>query len=145
MFGVVPLFGFSSAGVSLSGGFRSVADPLPLAIVAGLFVGKQLGIFGAVWLAARTGLATKPEGASWRQIYGAALLCGIGFTMSLFIAALAFPSSPHLVDEAKIGILAGSLLSAIAGYLILRTSPVGIANGEDVAEAEELFGADQDR
>ena len=145
MFGVVPLFGFSSAGVSLSGGIGSLASPLPLAILAGLFVGKQLGIFGAVWLAARTGLAAKPEGASWRQIYGAALLCGIGFTMSLFIAALAFPGSPHLVDEAKIGILAGSVLSAIAGYLILRISPPGIANGEDVAEAGELFGADQDR
>jgi NhaA family Na+:H+ antiporter len=145
MFGVVPLFGFSSAGVGLSGGLDKLFDPLPLAIIAGLFVGKQLGIFGSVWLAARTGLATKPEGASWRQIYGAALLCGIGFTMSLFIGALAFPDSPHLIDEAKIGILAGSLLSAIAGYLILRTAPAGAATDDDVAEAGELFGADQER
>jgi len=92
---------------------------LPLAIAAGLFLGKQAGIFGSVWLACRFGIATKPAGASWTQVYGVALLCGIGFTMSLFIGGLAFPSGPQ-GDAVKIGVLAGSLLSALAGLAVLR-------------------------
>jgi NhaA family Na+:H+ antiporter len=143
MFGVVPIFGFASAGVHLSGGLGALTQPLPLAILAGLFVGKQLGIFGAIWLAIRTGLASRPDCASWRQLYGAAMLCGIGFTMSLFIGALAFPGDQALIDEAKIGTLAGSLLSAIVGFAVLRLSDPGTASDEDVAEAEEIFGADQ--
>ena len=143
MFGVVPLFGFSSAGVELTEGFGQLTNPLPLAILAGLFIGKQLGIFSAIWLIVRAGFAPRPEGASWRQIYGASLLCGIGFTMSLFIGALAFPGNEALIDEAKIGILAGSLLSAVCGYIILRFAPVAECSGEDVDEAGELFGADQ--
>jgi NhaA family Na+:H+ antiporter len=143
MFGVVPIFGFASAGVELSGGAGLLLQPLPLAILLGLFLGKQLGIFGAVWLAIKAGIAPSPERAGWRHIYGASLLCGIGFTMSLFIGALAFPASPSLIDEAKIGILAGSLLSAIAGYLVLRTAPPTEGLVEDVEECEELFGADQ--
>ena len=143
MFGVVPLFGFASAGVELPGGTRVLANPLPLAIIAGLFVGKQLGIFGAVWLAVKVRMAPRPEGASWVQIYGATLLCGIGFTMSLFIGALAFPADAKLMDEAKIGVLAGSLLSAMAGFLVLRFAPVAEATAEDIGEASELFGADQ--
>ena len=145
MFGVVPLFGFSSAGVGLSGGLGTISQPLPLAILAGLFVGKQAGVFGAIWLAEKLELAARPNGTSWRQIYGAALLCGIGFTMSLFIGALAFPASPQLVETAKVGILAGSLLSAIAGYLVLRFSRPAASNRQDTGEAGELFGADQDR
>ena len=145
MFGVVPLFGFSSAGVDLSAGLETLSRPLPLAILAGLFVGKQVGIFGAIWLAERFKIAARPSGARWLQIYGASLLCGIGFTMSLFIGALAFPGSPQLVSEAKSGILAGSLLSAIAGYLVLRFAPPAESSGEDISEAGELFGADQDR
>jgi NhaA family Na+:H+ antiporter len=143
MFGVVPLFGLASAGVPLAGDFTMLLRPLPLAIMLGLFVGKQLGIFAAIRLAVAGGIAPHPEGASWRQIYGASLLCGIGFTMSLFIGALAFPGSPELVDEAKIGILAGSILSAVAGYLLLRFTPVVECDEETRAEAEELFGADQ--
>ena len=143
MFGVVPIFGFASAGVALSGGASLLMQPLPLAIMLGLFLGKQLGIFGGIWLAIRAGVAPCPERAQWRQIYGASLLCGIGFTMSLFIGALAFPGNPVLIDEAKIGILSGSLLSAIAGYFVLRFTPPTECLVEDVEECEELFGADQ--
>ena len=123
-FFIVPLFGLANAGVSLQGmGLAQIFAPLPLGIAAGLFVGKQLGIFGAVWLSVRLGLAGPLRGASWLQVYGVSILCGIGFTMSLFIGALAFPESPLLVEEAKIGVLLGSFLSAIAGYLVLRFAP----------------------
>ncbi|HEU0310033.1 MAG TPA: Na+/H+ antiporter NhaA [Sphingomicrobium sp.] len=145
MFGVVPLFGFASAGVALKGDLTLLAQPLPLAIMLGLFLGKQLGIFGAICLAVKAGTAPRPDGANLRQLYGASLLCGIGFTMSLFIGALAFPQNPELVDEAKIGTLAGSLLSAIAGYCVLRFTATIEASEEDVSEAGELFGADQHR
>ena len=123
-FAIVPLFGFANAGVTLSGiGLAQLLAPLPLGIAAGLFLGKQLGIFGAVWLAVRFGLAPRLQGATWLQIYAVAMLCGIGFTMSLFIGALAFPGRPELVEEAKLGILAGSFLSALAGYALLRFAP----------------------
>lgn len=121
---IVPLFGFANAGVSLAGlGLADLLTPLPLAIAAGLFLGKQAGIFGAIVLAERLGLAQPPEGATRLQLWGLALLCGIGFTMSLFIGALAFPAHPELVEQAKLGVLAGSLLSALAGYLVLRLAP----------------------
>jgi Na+:H+ antiporter, NhaA family len=121
---IVPLFGFANAGVSLEGvGLSELLAPLPLGIAAGLFVGKQVGIFGAVWLSVKLGLATPPRGATWLQVYGVAILCGIGFTMSLFIGALAFPDRPELVEEAKIGVLFGSFLSALVGYLLLRFAP----------------------
>ena len=120
-YAIVPLFGFANAGVSLDNmGPAQLFAPLPLGIAAGLIVGKQLGIFGSVWLAVRLGLAPRPSGATWLQVYGVALLCGIGFTMSLFIGELAFPGNPALVEEAKIGVLGGSILSAIAGFLVLR-------------------------
>jgi len=144
MFGVVPLFGLSSAGVELSDGLRTISQPLPLAILAGLFIGKQVGVFGAIWLAEKLGIAARPDGTDWRQIYGASLLCGIGFTMSLFIGALAFPGSAELVDSAKVGILAGSLLSALAGYLVLGFSRPAASARHDIDEADELFGADED-
>jgi len=143
MFVVVPLFGFVAAGVSLGGGMRELASPLPLAVLAGLFFGKQLGIFGAIWAAIRTGAATRPPDASWQHLYGAALLCGIGFTMSLFIGALAYPGNELLIDQAKVGTLAGSLLSALAGYALLRRAPAIEQNRNDVQDATELFGADQ--
>ncbi|MFZ9395678.1 MAG: Na+/H+ antiporter NhaA [Erythrobacter sp.] len=118
---VVPVFGFANAGVALEGlGLQALVDPLPLAIAAGLVIGKQLGIFGAVWLAVTTGFAQKPEGAGWLEIYGVSILCGIGFTMSLFIGGLAFPAQPLLVEEAKLGILTGSAISALLGYTLLR-------------------------
>jgi len=143
MFGVVPLFGLASAGVALSGGVNMLAQPLPLAVLLGLFAGKQLGIFGAIWLAVKSGMAPQPACTSWRQIYGAAILCGIGFTMSLFIGALAFPLHPDLSDQAKIGTLCGSLLSALAGYAMLRTAPPIDVSDEELDEAGEIFGADQ--
>lgn len=122
---IVPLFGFANAGVELSGlGADALFSPLPLGVAAGLFFGKQLGIFASIWLCIKTGFASKPRGATWAQIYGMALLCGIGFTMSLFIGALAFPGQALLIEEAKIGILAGSLVSAIVGFLLLRFAPV---------------------
>ena len=118
---IVPLFGFANAGVALAGlGLAAFVDPLPLAIGAGLVIGKQPGIFGSIVIADRLGFARRPEGASWAQIWGMAVLCGIGFTMSLFIGALAFPRSPELVEEAKLGVLVGSLVSAVLGYLVLR-------------------------
>nr|WP_047169246.1 Na+/H+ antiporter NhaA [Sphingomonas sp. Y57] len=119
-FAIVPLFGFANAGVSFGGiGIDQILAPLPLGVAAGLFLGKQAGIFGSVRLAVALGLAQRPAGASWTQLYGVALLCGIGFTMSLFIGGLAF-DDPLLIDEVKIGVLGGSILSACTGYALLR-------------------------
>lgn len=142
MFGVMPIFGFAAAGVHLTGGLEVLFQPLPLAIMLGLFVGKQVGIFGAVWMAVKAGLVEKPAGTRWRQIYAASILCGIGFTMSLFIGALAFPNHPELVDQAKLGTLAGSVLSAIAGFTMLRFTSFLDSTPEDEDEAAEIFGAD---
>jgi len=120
---IVPLFGFANAGVSLYGKtIAGIAAPLPLAVAAALFLGKQAGICGAVFAAERIGFAPRPAGASWMHVWGIALLCGIGFTMSLFISALAFPDHPALIDEAKMGILLGSLASGLLGYTVLRTA-----------------------
>ncbi|MFS0772920.1 Na+/H+ antiporter NhaA [Sphingomonas sp. 1P08PE] len=122
-YAIVPLFAFANAGVAVTGvSLDTLTHPLVLAIAAGLFVGKQVGVFGAIWLAERFGLAGRPGGAPWRQVYGVALLAGIGFTMSLFIGQLAFPADPVLADEVKLGVLAGSILAAISGYLVLRLS-----------------------
>ncbi|GAA4051400.1 Na+/H+ antiporter NhaA [Parerythrobacter jejuensis] len=118
---VVPVFGFANAGVNLSGmGIDEVLAPLPLAIAAGLVVGKQVGIFGIIVAAVKLKIAKPPENANWMEIWGVSVLTGIGFTMSLFISGLAFTESRMLIDEAKIGILGGSLISAILGYLVLR-------------------------
>jgi NhaA family Na+:H+ antiporter len=117
---IIPIFGFANAGVSLAGvNLAALAAPLPLGIAMGLFLGKQIGIFTSVWVSVKFGIAARPAHASWLQIYGVALLCGIGFTMSLFIGGLAF-TSPDQADDVKIGVLMGSVLSAIIGYLILR-------------------------
>lgn len=142
MFGIVPLFGFASAGVTISD-LDAVLDPLPIGIALGLIIGKQVGVFGAVWLADKTGLAQKPAHLQWAHIYGAAALCGIGFTMSLFIGALAFTES-LLVDEAKIGTLAGSLVSGLLGYAVLMRSKPVAGPDEDRDEAREIFGEDAD-
>jgi NhaA family Na+:H+ antiporter len=118
-YAIVPLFGFANAGVSLAGADAGLFfAPLPLGIAAGLFLGKQVGIFTAIRLAILLRLGTLPQHASWVQIYGVSVLCGIGFTMSLFIGGLAF-SDPRLLDEVKIGVLGGSLLSAAVGAVIL--------------------------
>ncbi len=119
-FFIVPIFGFANAGVSLAGiSLAALIAPLPLGIALGLFLGKQLGIFTSVWIVVKLGIAARPAHASWMQVYGVALLCGIGFTMSLFIGGLAF-IGPDQGDAVKIGVLMGSILSAISGYLILR-------------------------
>ncbi|KAG1454483.1 hypothetical protein G6F57_015495 [Rhizopus arrhizus] len=119
---IVPVFGFANAGVSFAGmGLDSLAQPVPLGVALGLFLGKQLGVFGFAWLAIKTGVASLPRHAARTQLDGGALLCGIGFTMSLFIGALAF-SDAATVDATKIGVLTGSLASAVAGFLLLRLS-----------------------
>jgi NhaA family Na+:H+ antiporter len=144
-FGIVPLFGFANAGVSVAGlGLDNIFAPLPLGIAAGLFVGKQIGIFGSVWLMVRLGLASKLRGASWPQIYGVATLCGIGFTMSLFIGALAFPDDPLLVEEAKIGVLLGSFASAVLGFLIIRFAPGEEGQAAEEAKVQSEITADGD-
>jgi NhaA family Na+:H+ antiporter len=120
---ILPVFAFANAGVSLEGMSPArLSDPLTLGIAAGLFFGKQIGVFGAVWLAEKAGFAQRPGNAPWMQVYGVALLCGVGFTMSLFIGLLAFSGSAELRDAAKVGVLAGSLVSAMLGYAVLRFS-----------------------
>lgn len=117
---VVPIFGFANAGVSLMGiPLSRLIDPVPLGVALGLFVGKQIGIFGMAALAIKLGFASMPTHATWRQLYGIALICGIGFTMSLFIGLLAFTGEPVLQDETKLGVLLGSLASAVCGALLL--------------------------
>ncbi|HPU14569.1 MAG TPA: Na+/H+ antiporter NhaA [Polymorphobacter sp.] len=122
-FAIVPIFGFANAGVSL----RDIAPGaatggIPVGVALGLFIGKQLGVFGAIWAMVKLGFADMPVDASWRQIYGVAILCGIGFTMSLFIAALAFGEGSTENEIAKLGILAGSFVSALAGWALLAGS-----------------------
>ncbi len=119
---IVPIFGFANAGVSFAGVTPGVLiEPLTLGVAAGLVVGKVVGVFGTVAILVKAQLADLPAAASWGQTLGVALLCGIGFTMSLFIGLLAF-DDPALQDRAKFGILFGSLIAGLAGYFILRIS-----------------------
>lgn len=121
-YAILPLFAFANAGVPLQGlSLSTLLNPTPLGIAIGLFFGKQLGVFGASWLAIRLRLASLPAGVRWSQLYGAAILCGVGFTMSLFISTLAFEhTSVDNVNLSRLGILGGSFASAIYGYLLLR-------------------------
>jgi NhaA family Na+:H+ antiporter len=119
---VLPAFAFANAGVSFAGlGLGALMQPVTLGIALGLFIGKQLGIFLIVRLTVAAGIGKLPEGASWLQLYGVAVLCGIGFTMSLFIGGLAFDDAVHAA-QVRLGVLSGSLVSALVGYLILRMS-----------------------
>ncbi|MEN4917419.1 Na+/H+ antiporter NhaA [Achromobacter spanius] len=119
---IVPIFGFANAGVSFAGmGLASLAQPVPMGVALGLFLGKQLGVFGFAWLAIKSGIASLPRHATFTQLYGVALLCGIGFTMSLFIGALAFTDAAT-IDATKIGVLTGSLASAVVGFILLRAA-----------------------
>jgi NhaA family Na+:H+ antiporter len=121
-FVILPIFAFANAGVPLAGlGLRDMLAPVPLGIAAGLFLGKQLGVFGFIWVCVRLNIAKLDRSIRWPALLGMAMLCGIGFTMSLFVGSLSF--GPEHVDyqlSHRLGILIGSLLSAVAGYLTLR-------------------------
>ena len=122
IYGILPLFAFANTGISFAGlGLHSLVHPVPLGIALGLFIGNQLGVFGISWLAIKLGIAKMPQGANWLQMYGVAALCGIGFTMSLFISSLAFEQggADFMVDD-RLGILLGSTASAVLGYFVLR-------------------------
>lgn len=130
-FGVMPVFAFANAGVSLYGlSMSDLIAGIPLGIAAGLFIGKQVGILSFVWVGVKLGIARLPDGVSWMQIYGVALLAGIGFTMSLFIGTLAFADPEHAA-AVRIGVLAGSILSGILGYAVLRAVLPSQGNAED--------------
>lgn len=121
-FVILPLFAFANIGVSLEGvTLTSLLNPVPLGIAAGLFIGKQLGVMAAAWMVIKIGWAKLPKGTRWVELYGVAILCGIGFTMSLFISSLAFEQdTASSMAEDRLGILIGSLLSALCGYIVLR-------------------------
>ncbi|MBL0527687.1 Na+/H+ antiporter NhaA [Aeromonas caviae] len=121
---ILPLFAFANAGVSLEGiYFSALLNPLPMGIILGLFVGKPLGIFTISWLAVKSGIAQLPQGVNFRQIFAVSILCGIGFTMSMFIASLAFEHGGlDYGSYSRLGILAGSTLAAVIGYIALRIS-----------------------
>ena len=121
-FFIMPVFALANAGVTIGSGLTSaITHPVSIGIILGLFLGKQIGIFSFSYLAVKLKLASEPEGVSWKKIYAASVLAGIGFTMSLFIANLAF-NSPELLNISKVGILAGSLLSGIIGFIILKSA-----------------------
>ena len=129
-FGILPLFAFANAGVSLEGmNLQSFLQPVPLGIAAGLLLGKTVGVLGLTAIAVFTRMARLPEGANWGQLLGVAVLCGIGFTMSLFVGSLAFtPDVSPYAGQDRMGILTGSLLAAVLGYLICRLSSRAQAN-----------------
>ena len=120
---IIPLFGFANAGLSFAGlTMANLVEPLTLGVALGLLCGKIIGVFGFSGIAISLGFARLPQNASWMQLVGVALLCGIGFTMSLFIGLLAFANHPLLQSEVKVGILGGSLVAGILGYVVLRFS-----------------------
>ena len=122
-YAVLPIFAFANSGLSFDGiTLSAFADPVFLGIALGLFVGKQAGVFGLSWLAIRLRLGAMPDGANWRQLYGVAVLTGIGFTMSLFIGGLAFPDGNAMV-ETKLGVIVGSVISAMLGWALLASAP----------------------
>ena len=121
-FVIVPIFAFANAGVDLRGmSLERFLDPVPIGIALGLFAGKQIGVFGFAWLVIKLGWAKLPNNVNWKQLYGVATLCGVGFTMSLFIGSLAFEQTGenNLFDD-RLGILFGSFMSAVVGYLVLN-------------------------
>jgi len=123
-FFVLPVFAFANAGISLKGvGLEHVLHSVPIGIALGLFCGKQIGIFGLCWLAIKLNIAKLPENMNWLSLYGTAALCGVGFTMSLFIGSLAFEETGvNLLFDERLGIILGSLVSGLLGYAILRAS-----------------------
>ncbi len=134
-YGVLPIFAFANAGINLAGvSFDYLLHPVPLGIALGLFLGKQIGVFGFCWLSVKLGIARMPEGMNWSLLYGVSLLCGVGFTMSLFIGSLAFGANMDtraLFDE-RLGIIIGSLLSGICGYIVLnKVTKKQVAGAQD--------------
>jgi NhaA family Na+:H+ antiporter len=123
-FFVLPLFAFANAGISFDGiGVEEILHTVPLGIALGLFVGKQVGVFGLCWIAIKFKLTQLPKGMSWTSLYGTAALCGVGFTMSLFIGSLAFEETGvNLLFDERLGIVLGSLASGIVGYMVLTVS-----------------------
>ena len=122
-FGIMPLFAFANAGVSLEGiSLRALLNPVPLGILCGLFFGKQIGVFLFAYISVKLNLAQKPNNSNWMSLYAVSVLTGIGFTMSLFVGNLAFANSPMYMDGVKIGVLSGSLLSTLVGYMLLTFS-----------------------
>ena len=123
-YGILPLFAFANAGVSLSGiTLESFTHAVPMGITLGLLAGKAIGVFGLTWISVKLGLAALPVGANWGQVLGVAILCGIGFTMSLFVGSLAFvPGASEYAGMDRMGILTGSLLAALIGYAITALS-----------------------
>ena len=119
-FGIMPIFAFANAGVSLEGlTFATLLNPIPLGIVLGLFFGKQIGVFVLSYLAVKLKIADKPNNSTWPAFYAVSILTGIGFTMSLFVGNLAFANDMQYIDGVKIGVLTGSLLSTVFGYFLL--------------------------
>jgi NhaA family Na+:H+ antiporter len=123
-FFILPVFAFANAGINLHGvGLEQITHDVPMGIALGLFFGKQIGIFGLCWLAIKFNLTKLPEGMSWLSLFGTAALCGIGFTMSLFIGSLAFEETGvNLLFDERLGIIIGSLASGILGYFVLNYS-----------------------
>jgi NhaA family Na+:H+ antiporter len=135
VFLILPVFALANAGVSWQGlGFAGVLEPVALGIILGLMFGKTFGVTLGIFAAQVLRISRPPQGASWLQLLGVAHLCGIGFTMSLLVAVLAYETqAPHLFDEAKLGVLVGSMLSAIAGVVVLVMAPRPKALPVDVA------------
>ncbi|MEM8983982.1 MAG: Na+/H+ antiporter NhaA, partial [Pseudomonadota bacterium] len=129
---VLPVFAFANAGLSLAGvDVSSILHPVPLGIILGLVVGKQIGVFGFCRIAGLLGLIRLPDGLTWPKVYGVSMLCGVGFTMSLFIGSLAFEETgENLLFDERLGIIVGSLISGIGGYFVLR------ATGNSSAQTE---------
>jgi NhaA family Na+:H+ antiporter len=125
VYGILPIFAFANTGISFAGlTLNSLFEPVPMGIAVGLFVGNQIGVMGFCWVAIKLGLARLPSGASWIHLYGVACLCGIGFTMSLFISSLAFDQTmAGAAIHERLGIIVGSGGSAVLGYLVLRFAP----------------------
>jgi NhaA family Na+:H+ antiporter len=122
-FAIMPIFAFANAGVSFEGmSLSTLVDPVPLGVIAGLFLGKQIGVVLFSWVLIKTGFASLPKDCNWLDLYGVALLCGIGFTMSLFIGSLAFVGNDALMNEVRLGVLVGSFLSGALGYVVLQYS-----------------------
>lgn len=146
---IMPVFAFANAGFSLQGiKLEMFMDPVPLGIILGLFFGKQIGVFGFIWLSDKIGIINKPEQVGWRHIYGLAILTGIGFTVSLFIGNLAFADAPYYLTEVRMSVITASALAAIFGFAVLRFSStwdeIKLDNINPISHPEVFGEDDQD-